>query len=127
MPPHSSFTACRPPFWWNWRWKARSCLADYLWWGKHRNYTIRKLPTVSTCSATRVQLFACFLLISRFFLLTSHFLLLTAHINRYFGPLPPSRGVHLGPNTSVALQSTQLGAFTLSSSPTRSYTPAGQT
>jgi hypothetical protein len=50
-----------------------------------------------------------------------------AYIARYLGPLPPSRGVHRGPTTSVALQSTQLGGFTRSSSPTRSYTPAGQT
>lgn len=42
------------------------------------------------------------------------------YIRRYFGPLPPSRGVQRGPSTSVALQSTQLGAFTLSSSPARS-------
>jgi hypothetical protein len=50
-----------------------------------------------------------------------------AYIARYLGPLPPSRGVHRGPSTSVALQSTQLGGFTRSSLPTRSYTPAGQT
>jgi hypothetical protein len=42
------------------------------------------------------------------------------YIPRYLGPLPPSRGVHRGPSTSVALQSTQLGGFTLSPSPTRS-------
>lgn len=36
------------------------------------------------------------------------------HIKRYFGPLPPSRGVHRGPTTSVALQSTQFGGFTRS-------------
>lgn len=47
-------------------------------------------------------------------------LLHLAYIRRYFGPLPPSRGVQRGPSTSVALQSTQLGAFTLSSSPARS-------
>ena len=52
---------------------------------------------------------------------------LTPYIRRYLGPLPPSRGVQRGPSTSVALQSTQLGAFTLSSPPTRSYTPAGHT
>jgi len=49
------------------------------------------------------------------------------YIARYLGPLPPSRGVHRGPSTSVALQSTQLGGFTRSSLPARSYTPAGQT
>ena len=48
------------------------------------------------------------------------------YIARYWGPLPPSRGVQRGPRTSVALQSTQLGGLTRSSSPTRSYTPAGQ-
>ena len=53
--------------------------------------------------------------------------LVGSHIRRYFGPLPPSRGVQRGPSTSVALQSTQLGAFTLSLSATLSYTPAGQT
>ena len=47
------------------------------------------------------------------------------YMTRYLGPLPPSRGVQRGPSTSVALQSTQFGAFTRSSSPTRSYTPAG--
>ena len=36
------------------------------------------------------------------------------------GPLPPSRGVQRGPSTSVALQSTQFGGLTRSSSPTRS-------
>jgi hypothetical protein len=36
------------------------------------------------------------------------------HIRLYAGPLPPSRGVQRGPITSVALQSTQLGAFTTS-------------
>src|SRR5438105_14774171 len=36
----------------------------------------------------------------------------TPYIRLYLGPLPPSRGVHLGPSTSVALQSTQFGAFT---------------
>lgn len=50
------------------------------------------------------------------------------HIARYLGPLPPSRGVHRGPSTSVALQSTQLGALTRRvPSGVRSYTPAGQT
>src|SRR6185503_14016012 len=49
------------------------------------------------------------------------------YILRYRGPLPPSRGVQRGPSTSVALQSMQLGGFTRSSSPTRSYTPAGHT
>src|SRR4051812_28745164 len=43
-----------------------------------------------------------------------------AHMSRYLGPLPPSRGVHRGPSTSVALQSTQFGGLTRSSSPTRS-------
>ena len=42
------------------------------------------------------------------------------HIRLYDGPLPPSRGVHRGPMTSVALQSMQLGAFTTSRSPWRS-------
>jgi hypothetical protein len=42
------------------------------------------------------------------------------HIARYFGPLPPSLGVQRGPSTSVALQSTQFGGFTLSRSPSRS-------
>jgi hypothetical protein len=42
------------------------------------------------------------------------------YMDRYLGPLPPSRGVQRGPSTSVALQSTQLGGFTRSSSPTRS-------
>src|SRR5258708_18692798 len=45
----------------------------------------------------------------------------------YFGPLPPSRGVQRGPNTSVALQSTQFGALIRSPPPSASYTPAGQT
>ena len=35
-----------------------------------------------------------------------------AYINRYFGPLPPSRGVQRGPRTSVALQSMQFGGLT---------------
>ena len=47
------------------------------------------------------------------------------HILRYFGPLPPSLGVHRGPKTSVALQSIQFGAFTRKAPSTRSYTPAG--
>src|SRR4051812_20784840 len=47
------------------------------------------------------------------------------YILRYFGPLPPSRGVQRGPSTSVALQSMQFGAFTTSLSPDISYTPAG--
>src|SRR6266566_3388870 len=34
------------------------------------------------------------------------------YMRLYLGPLPPSRGVQRGPSTSVALQSTQLGAFT---------------
>src|SRR5690242_7065774 len=34
------------------------------------------------------------------------------YMKRYLGPDPPSRGVHRGPTTSVALQSTQLGALT---------------
>ena len=50
-----------------------------------------------------------------------------SYIRLYAGPLPPSRGVQRGPTTSVALQSMQLGAFTTSVSPLRSYTPAGQT
>src|SRR3954469_12159758 len=51
-----------------------------------------------------------------------HFLTARAHshINRYFGPLPPSLGVHLGPMTSVALQSTQFAGLTTSRSPSRS-------
>lgn len=40
-------------------------------------------------------------------------------------PTPPSRGVHIGPSTSVALQSTQLGRFTLNSSPSISWKPPG--
>lgn len=48
------------------------------------------------------------------------------YMRRYFGPEPPSRGVQRGPTTSVALQSTQFGAFTRRVSPSRSYTPAGQ-
>src|SRR2546426_2336513 len=31
----------------------------------------------------------------------------TPYIRLYLGPLPPSRGVHRGPSTSVALQSTR--------------------
>src|SRR2546425_4136234 len=50
-----------------------------------------------------------------------------AYIRLYFGPLPPSRGVQRGPSTSVALQSTQFGAFTRSRPSTSSYTPAGHT
>ena len=50
-----------------------------------------------------------------------------SYMRLYFGPLPPSLGVHRGPTTSVALQSTQFGAFTLSFPSTSSYTPAGQT
>ncbi len=51
---------------------------------------------------------------------------LTAHIVRYFGPLPPSRGVQRGPSTSVALQSMQLGALiTRLPASSFSYTPAG--
>src|SRR5437667_7290645 len=50
-----------------------------------------------------------------------------AYIRLYFGPLPPSRGVQRGPSTSVALQSTQLGAFTRSRPSTSSYTPAAPT
>jgi len=42
------------------------------------------------------------------------------HICRYFGPLPPSLGVHLGPSTSVALQSMQLAGLTTNRSPSRS-------
>ena len=42
------------------------------------------------------------------------------YIRLYAGPLPPSRGVHRGPMTSVALQSTQFGAFTTSRSPSSS-------
>ena len=42
------------------------------------------------------------------------------HIARYFGPLPPSRGVHRGPSTSVALQSMQFAGLTTSRSPSRS-------
>src|SRR2546430_11191211 len=48
-----------------------------------------------------------------------------SYIRLYLGPLPPSRGVHLGPSTSVALQSTQFGAFTRSAPCATSYTPAG--
>src|SRR5687767_10505682 len=44
----------------------------------------------------------------------------TNHMSRYFGPLPPSRGVQRGPSTSVALQSIQFGGLTRSSFPTRS-------
>jgi len=51
----------------------------------------------------------------------------SSHMRRYLGPLPPSRGVQRGPSTSVALQSTQLGALTLNLPFTCSYTPAGQT
>ncbi len=51
----------------------------------------------------------------------------TAPILLYFGPLPPSLGVQRGPNTSVALQSMQLGALTRRVPSVRSYTPAGQT
>jgi len=47
------------------------------------------------------------------------------YIRLYFGPLPPSRGVHRGPSTSVALQSTQFGAFTRRVPCVTSYTPAG--
>src|SRR5439155_245136 len=49
----------------------------------------------------------------------------TPYIRLYLGPLPPSRGVHLGPSTSVALQSTQFGAFTRRAPCATSYTPAG--
>jgi hypothetical protein len=48
-----------------------------------------------------------------------------AYISRYRGPLPPSRTVHRGPITSVALQSMQFAGFRTSRSPSRSYTPAG--
>jgi hypothetical protein len=48
-----------------------------------------------------------------------------SYIRLYLGPLPPSRGVHLGPSTSVALQSTQFGAFTRRAPCASSYTPAG--
>src|SRR5256886_17180720 len=47
------------------------------------------------------------------------------YIRLYLGPLPPSRGVPLGPSTSVALQSTQFGAFTRRAPCATSYTPAG--
>src|SRR6267378_2008498 len=47
-----------------------------------------------------------------------------SYIRLYLGPLPPSRGVHRGPSTSVALQSTQFGAFTRRPTLTRSYAPA---
>ena len=42
------------------------------------------------------------------------------HIKRYRGPLSPSRGVHRGPMTSVALQSIQFAELTISLSPSRS-------
>jgi len=42
------------------------------------------------------------------------------YIRLYFGPLAPSRGVHRGPSTSVALQSTQFGALTRSTPSTSS-------
>src|SRR5439155_756004 len=47
------------------------------------------------------------------------------YIRLYLCRLPPSRGVHRGPRTSVALQSTQFGAFTRRAPCTTSYTPAG--
>ena len=50
---------------------------------------------------------------------------LEAYMRLYFGPLPPSRGVHRGPRTSVALQSTQFGALMRSPPSVASYTPAG--